>query len=203
MEYKNCSVKEFLNQVKKHELKILRDEGLYRHIRLAAPETLNAYFEIITWPGHLCFTGDMGTYVFKRLEDMFSFFRTEIGTFPRINPGYWGEKLQAVDTHVGYKKFDVEAFLENVFEIYEESLDKDTVNEKEFRNKKQQLAEAVFSAHLDSGEPGVFNKTRDWFEEQGLQIDLWEVSCLEYTYHFLWCCYAIQWAIGKYDEVKK
>lgn len=202
MKYKNCSVENFLNQVKKHELKILRDEGLYRHIRLAEPKTVNAYFDIITWPGHLCFTGDMGTYVFKRLEDMFLFFRTEVNTFPKINPGYWEQKLQAVDIHVGYKKFDVETFLENVLEIYEESFDKDTINEKELRDKKQQLAEMVFNFHQDGGEPGVFNKTRDWFEEQGLRIDLWEVSCLEYTYHFLWCCYAIQWAIGKYDEVK-
>ncbi len=32
--------------------------------------------------------------------------------------------------------------------------------------------------------------------------DCWEWGCKEYTFHFLWCCYAIAWGIKTYDESK-
>lgn len=50
---------------------------------------------------YLCYTGDMGTYVFQRLTDMFEFFRTDREYKKRnggklaVNLSYWGEKLQA------------------------------------------------------------------------------------------------------------
>ncbi len=25
-------------------------------------------------------------------------------------------------------------------------------------------------------------------------------SCTSFTYHYIWCCYAIQWAIEQYDK---
>jgi hypothetical protein len=67
----------FLKDVEKHEMKVLLDNGLYRHLRFAATGqySWNQWFEIITWPGKLAYSGDMGTYVFERIEDMFEFFR--------------------------------------------------------------------------------------------------------------------------------
>lgn len=33
--------------------------------------------------------------------------------------------------------------------------------------------------------------------------DSWEWECRDYTYHFIWCCYAIAWAVNKYDLSRK
>lgn len=66
----------FLADVAAHQIHVLRDDGVHRHIRFKRPGTYCMQFDLITWPGYLCYTGDMGTYVFNRLEDMFEFFRT-------------------------------------------------------------------------------------------------------------------------------
>ena len=89
------SQEEFQKDVSQHGVTIIRDDGVNRHIRFKRPGTMCMHFDLITWPGYLCYCGDMGTYVFSRLEDMFEFFRTDRD----INPGYWAEKLQAVDNH--------------------------------------------------------------------------------------------------------
>lgn len=72
-----CTEKRFLGDVAKHQMTILRDDGVNRHVRFKQPNSSNMFFDLITWPGCLCYTGDMGTYVFRRLEDMFEFFRTD------------------------------------------------------------------------------------------------------------------------------
>jgi hypothetical protein len=32
--------------------------------------------------------------------------------------------------------------------------------------------------------------------------DFWEHDLTEYTYHYIWCCYAIAWGIAEYDKAK-
>ena len=81
------------------------DNGVHRHIRFKKPGTMCMYFDLITYPGGLLYTGDMGTYVFVRLQDMFEFFRTsnqdgwvkEMGLTLYTNHSYWSEKLVATD----------------------------------------------------------------------------------------------------------
>src|ERR1700760_3629526 len=83
----------FDREITRHEMKVVRDDGLYRHLRFKRPDTGMYYFDLITWPWHLCITGDASDgLVFSRTEDMFTFF----GSSPdyRINPKYWAEKLQ-------------------------------------------------------------------------------------------------------------
>ena len=90
----------FLRCVPKHRLTIIKDDGVYRHLRFKQPGRTAYYFDIITWPGCLCIEGDCGSYTFKRLHDMFEFFRREPGDYARnktlsINPDYWAQKLEA------------------------------------------------------------------------------------------------------------
>lgn len=77
---------------------ILMDNGIYRHLRFQKPKSSNQWFDIVTWPGYLAYSGDMGCFMFTRLKDMFEFFRDgrEDGRL-HINQSYWGEKLEAVD----------------------------------------------------------------------------------------------------------
>ncbi len=70
-----CDEARFLKDVANHEMQIIRDDGVQRHLRFKKPGTMCYHFDLITWGGHLCYTGDMGTYVFTRVHDMFDFFR--------------------------------------------------------------------------------------------------------------------------------
>lgn len=87
----------FPGDVAKHEMTVLRDDGLYRHLRFRQPPdpegkayTGAYWFDLITWPGCLAINGDMHSYLFSRTEDMFEFFRGH-----RPNPSYWAEKVRA------------------------------------------------------------------------------------------------------------
>lgn len=81
----------FRQDTANHELKILHDDGLHRHLLLRNPRSSEYWFEIVTWPGSLTIRGDVGDgYTFSRERDMFPFFRNEYGG---INPHYWAEKL--------------------------------------------------------------------------------------------------------------
>lgn len=82
----------FERDIATHQMEIIMDNGLHKHLRFARPDSWCFSFNITTWPGYLCISGDIDCYVFTRIEDMFDFFRTDKG---RINPGYWAEKCVA------------------------------------------------------------------------------------------------------------
>ncbi|MFZ4150455.1 hypothetical protein [Streptomyces pseudogriseolus] len=78
-----------------HRMTVLHDDGVYRHLLFRDPQHSFYWFELITTPGQLVFSGDCDSYVFRRTTDMFEFFRSGIyrdGSL-NINPGYWSEKL--------------------------------------------------------------------------------------------------------------
>lgn len=80
----------FTAETTKHQLAVLHDDGLYRHLRFKAPGSGFYWFDLVTWPGYLSFGGDMDGYVFSRVPDMFTFFRDQRNG---INPHYWAEKV--------------------------------------------------------------------------------------------------------------
>ena len=97
-----------------------------RHISFTRNGSSVYRFDLITWPGHLCITGDCGTYVFRRLTDMFEFFRAEGSRTTKklaINPYYWGEKLESIGTNAGYREFDSKSFQDRVKSNFEEMWD--------------------------------------------------------------------------------
>src|SRR5690606_1795679 len=90
-----------------HEMTVLLDDGLYRHLRFARPDSYCMSFSLVTWPGYLAYSGDMGNFVFTRLPDMFAFFR---GPLDSMSRDYWAEKCVAADTSDGIRRFSVELF---------------------------------------------------------------------------------------------
>lgn len=82
---------DFTSSTTEHEMYVLRDDGLYRHLRFMAPGTYMWGFDLVTWPGYLTICGDIGSYTFARTRNMFAFFADEAGG---INPDYWAQKLQ-------------------------------------------------------------------------------------------------------------
>lgn len=88
----------FLINTANHTMKVHRDDGIYRHLEFSRNGSNSYRFDLVTWPGYLCVTGDMGTWTFSRITDMFDFFTAS--HFGRqesflINPGYWSEKFES------------------------------------------------------------------------------------------------------------
>lgn len=198
----------FLKDVNDHQLTIIRDDGLYRHLRFKRPNSGNMYFDIVTWPGHLCYTGDMGCYVFSRIEDMFEFFRSSNGEL-KINAGYWAEKVQAESVYgKGLREFSEDRFreiLKEQFDNYFAEQEPDEVATDEdraaFEERKAEAWEAVEDEILCFGdlEHDGFHAAMS-FERDGLSFpDFWDNHFFEYVYHYVWCCYALVWGIQQYD----
>lgn len=207
-----CTEARFLSDVSKHEMQVLRDEGVYRHLRFKAPGTMMEHFDLVTWPGTLCYSGDMGTYVFERTTDMFSFFRTPKveGVELYIKPGYWAEKAEGIDRFARCEEFDDEAFTRAVLKDLVEWLraNRDDTTKEERRELWESVVTDVI--HTDSDAEGARKQiaaydygafVNDVVGEFYFQ-DFSEHSLTRYTSHFLWCCYALVWGIRKYDAWK-
>jgi hypothetical protein len=209
----------FLKDVEKHEMSVLLDSGVYRHLRFKAPGTSVAWFDVVTWPGFLAYSGDMGTFVFSRLDDMFKFFRTDQDAAGklRINRSYWGEKLEAVDRGgraSGHRQYSEDRLREHVEEQvtawveafegpYDASEEENAKAKKAFEGALREGIDEEVYRYLDDGEHEARKAVRDFshkIDDQTFEFhDSWEWDCDDYTYRFTWCCYAIAWAIRSYD----
>jgi hypothetical protein len=184
---------EFLKDVASHEMTVIREDGVYRHLRFKKPGSTDMHFDLLTWPGSLCYTGDMGTYVFTRLRDMFEFFRTrpEGKEGLHINPGYWGEKLQAIERNGGFKEFSPDLFRQEI---------KEYLDSHEATDEVREAVEDEVLSHLDDGEDIACRAAYD-FDFNGFSFeDFFEANLKDYTFRFLWCCYALSWGIRLYDS---
>lgn len=213
---------EFLRDVATHQLTVLRDDGVYRHIRLKQPGSSCMYFDLITWPGSLCYHGDMGTYVFSRLTDMFEFFRTDRespylkrdGKTLAINPQYWSEKLNAVDgsrhsgsatefSEVKFRRF-VREYLADWWRGH-----RDGVTADDRRQMREEVEEEILSRLGDdrdgqSAQQATYDFTYRIEGKRPFQfVDFWERDFTDYTRSFMWCCYALAWGIQKYDDARQ
>ena len=183
----------FLKDVATHQMTVIRDEGLHRHVRFRRPGTICMGFDLVTWPGYLCVCGDMGDYLFSRLPDMFEFFRGKADGSLSINLSYWAEKCKAADAHGnGIKQYSPERFKAALHRYLEDADD-------ELRDAA--LGDLLCCAN--DGEHAAHQAVRD-FEHNGRTpfADFWEADLREYTYHFVWCCYALAWGIRQYDDAK-
>jgi len=189
MNYK-CAKEQFLNNVKNHKIKTIRDDGLYRHIRMTNGSS-NYRYDLITWPGYLCVTGDCGSYLFARIEDMFEFFRNQ-----EINPYCWAEKVLAESTcSNGVAEFSVKKFEENVIKY--------AVGEVEDGIEKIKIMEEIQPLLECANEWECAEAMRNFGSDIVDFTDFWECDCKEYTNQYIWCLYAIVYAIQKYDEFKE
>ncbi len=201
-------VEDFEKHVAYHQMEVIQDNGLHRHLKFKHPETNNRYFGLVTWPGYLCFYGDMGEYVFSRLPDMFEFFRGSDNKLYRIDFGYWAEKMQAVDRRVvsghdaagdGYRNYSSEKFRAAIQARLADYCDARDCTEQE----KERLADWVETFVLSMANDGphfAIQAALD-FKVNNRQVfpDFWDEDLYELDYGFVWCCYALRWGINRYD----
>jgi hypothetical protein len=216
-----CSEERFLRDVAKHEMTVIRDDGVHRHIRFKQPDSSNMFFDLVTWPGFLCYSGDMGTYVFQRTQDMFGFFRKN-GRLNGIDHRYWAEKIEAAD-RTGVEKHSHDEFTRQINDWTDQQAEAEKPGDDEperlvlwaeaYAELRAEVESEVLSA--DSNEVRCFDAANDfqhagdaWQAFHGPDAkfeftDFWEVDTKEYTPRFLWCCYALAWGIEQYDTAKR
>ena len=92
----------FLDDVKNHIMTInVNLPNGFKHITFSNPESIVHNFSIITHGDTLHYTGDMGTYSFRRPHtDMIALFGNET----EIKPSYWLEKLISIDSIYGKRR---------------------------------------------------------------------------------------------------
>lgn len=185
------TAEEFAKLIKDHVVTVLHEDGVYRHLRCAKPGTNVEHFEIVTWPGYLAYTGDMGAFTFWRTDDMFEFFRHD-----DINPGYWAQKLEAVDRRDGHEEFSLDAFREAILDATRIRLDIEdgAPIPQEARDEIAHLLRA-------DDEIEAWSRLRD-HRSKLVPLNNWDYDCKVYTYRFIFCCWAIVWAIKEYDRMK-
>lgn len=187
------SLERFKSDVKNHKMEILRDDGLYRHVRFKGDGSFY-YFDLITWPGVLTITGDCSTFVFSRTTDMFEFFSGNYGY--GINPGYWSEKLRAPKPD-SVMEFSVEKYKARVQDwlAYRlESLEEREAVDLTSRVKADLLGD-TWEDPYDTND--AISRLYNFGIDEPYEWDL-----TEYSWHYLWCCWAIVWGIKQYQASK-
>ena len=189
----NAQAKKYLYD-RDYKMKIVLDQGVHRHLEFKHNNRSDGHFNITTWPGHLCISGDMGTFVFRRIEDMIYFFNGE-----GINPGYWSEKVQAGASISGaVREFDFDVFQKDIKERLSEYLDEDEYEEKTIEEAKKAIEQLEW---VKGDEYGAITFIRE------LSSDLIEICDLPdhkvWTFHYLFACYAINYACNTYLAEKQ
>ena len=188
--------------VRAHEMTILHDDGLYRHLLFKSPDTSCYWFELVTWPGRLSIHGDLGdAFTFARVPDMFTFFRRH-----EINPVYWSEKLDGGRGPAMVHSGDL--FERNVWNYVR--------GNTEGRPGLAKAVQAHFFGQMseyDVSSPEQARSALESFEYPGWDGpdgappfsfgDAWEWDSRDWDWTFLWACHAIVFGIARYDEAKQ
>lgn len=194
----------FARETSGHEMTVLLDQGLYRHLRFASPDGSGYRFDLHTSPNRLMFHGEPGTYVFSvwPTEDMFDLLRqSSVGDKP--NFGYWHEKLVAwsepaiqfsndrFDKRVAKELAQAEEFFPGVTAAWREMTESFTAvySTESEEAAREALAAFEYLPEGQWGEAWRFRYTRHW------NLD-------DYDWRYLWACHAVLWGANQYCVAK-
>lgn len=92
---------QFPRDVTGHQMHVLHDQGVYRHLRFHDPRHGMNWFELITLPSTLVIQGDGDTLAFRFPEDTdpFEFFLDTALPGPRPNVTFWRPQLTSAAQH--------------------------------------------------------------------------------------------------------
>ncbi|MFN0318377.1 MAG: hypothetical protein ACKVQA_25410 [Burkholderiales bacterium] len=182
--------KDFRKDIASHVMTIKRNDGLYRHLEFRKPNHgWHHWFEIVTWPNGLIIRGDMETWVFSRVEDMFNFFRGD-----RINAYYWQEKLQCARDDA--KEFSADVFRSQVIG----RLDNWDLKPDQLKQVLSDLDDEVFGPLEDDRNEHKAYELLYRFSSGDVSFGCDLPDGKEWSYHYLWCLHAIVWGIQQYDK---
>lgn len=180
---------EFLRDVAGHKMVIALDQGWHKSIRFGVMGSSHQAFQLNTWPGALCISGDMGCCVFERATDMLGFFRDADGS-GRINPSYWAEKIVAQDGARAFSR-DVMA------KVLREESAQWTVTLGDASKTQAEVNELIAGDY--SNEYEAFEAITGFKTADGNIFGYLEHDLKDWSYHFIWLLRAIVWGISQYD----
>lgn len=226
----------FKDDTANHVMKVLHDDNGYRHLRFSKPSSSSYWFDVVTWPGFLTITGDMGSDIYSRESDMLGFFEKSSDEKYVINPHYWSEKLQTGRSDA--KEYSLDKFKSYVAQMLHDYFDDNLHEIKSELEEQEDLSSEVFeqkAKELDLLYLRFIQKITDYFDEDAFSMDSayralsdfslkdfidendefnvfldanfsfsdiegnWE----DYTFHYLWRCFAVVHATKQYAELKK
>ncbi|WP_455951405.1 hypothetical protein [Arcanobacterium haemolyticum] len=209
MQYEKQVTRQDIQNIKdrlaKYQLKILHEDGLYRHLYCSWPDDPygqgNCSFHVITAPNTVTIYGDwFNAFTLKRNEDMLKDFCNS--KYADID--YWAEKLQLsnkreVIRSVSEEKFfeEVERYFNEVYfddpELVEDFMEqiRDHIQFDEYYGHPQiQLQEMI----LEDGYDGSYSTGDELFSGQSFGE--------QYTHEWVRVCLALQWAANTYCAQK-
>lgn len=137
-----CVGRMFASDVRNHRMIVKHDQGVYRHLVFQRREhAWRDWFELVTTPGMLTISGDRGTYSFRRLHDMFQFFRCNPDRPHRIDASYWAEKVPGAGEDVNVKAYSEDVLREHLDEALREMIAQRDEIQKELDEENEQLLE--------------------------------------------------------------
>ena len=174
----------FARDTANHTIKVRHDDGLYRHLRFDNYGSSFYHFELITWPGYLTICGDMGSFTFRRITDMFRFFSGS----GQIDFRYWAEKLQASSDEA--REFSLATLKRAVHEHIDDMAEWGPEAD-DWEARRSEADDALF---------GVESEVEAYAALRDLTFvgDICDLSRHEWGFRFVWCCYAIRWGIEQY-----
>jgi len=205
MRNEQCTLERFLDGVKNHKMTVIKDDGLYKHLRFRQKDSGTYWYDIITWPGSLTITSDMGTWVFSRMENMFVFFIRDDSndiTDLKINPDYWAEKVMSVSQFGGpIEIFSEKRLEESIIDYVDTYFEDDSTFDREELMKE--IQEQIIDYCEENNEQVIFDKIFNFsFEDFSFDDTIHDYNFHEYSFHYTWILYAIVRGIKMYNIVK-
>lgn len=189
----------FISETRGHEMTVLHDDGMYRHLRFNNPKSGLYWYEITTTPGQLVFSGDGESFVFRVAPDMFEMIRRSAES-GGINAQYWAEKCMTGNA----RSYSRQRFEESAWKQVADAEPqypglRDDVKEEIFDSpmfdvdyeSAALMAVLGYEYHQTNGPSG--NRTPFRFKH----IHEWDLQ--DFDWWFLFACHAISDAIVKYD----
>jgi hypothetical protein len=171
--------------IKEHKVKPIKRHGLYRHYRCQKPGTFVCCFDIVTWPGFLCYCGDMGEFVFHRTDDMIGWIASACGS-----PSYAAEKVVAGEVEKFSWEVAEECIQEALKELEAEYAEEDDV-------EMSASTEGMMDRLRDLLDQDLSDLSEGELLREMYETDAWDgcdiPNCNVYTYRFQWCLYALDW----------
>ncbi|MGE4425034.1 MAG: hypothetical protein AB7G37_01115 [Solirubrobacteraceae bacterium] len=191
--------RQFDQSTANHEMRVLHEDGVYRHVRFAQPgrHSWSYLYDLVTWPGHLSISGDLESYTFRRTTDMFTFFNEP--TLDRINPHYWGEKLVAPRGRDAVRVYVPELVEARLNEWVADQAEHYDCEGEELASLRDAVRDLVrWNSDIEWSEDAARSAIRD-FEHRGRSIyDPSEWSFRDWDHHFLTACWAIKRGVERY-----
>ncbi|MDQ0809918.1 hypothetical protein QFZ63_001632 [Streptomyces sp. B3I7] len=188
----------FARDTAAHRMTVLHDDGLYRHLRFAAPERGSVGpFDLITWPYNLVVkAGWTFHFDIDATPDMFNLFR-KTAFSGEINPGYWSEKVRA-------GRDEIEGYNPNLFEEQVKQHVVDAIRGGDApRGIGAEVTRDIFEWGDISHEAGARKELEDFRYQDWTFGETWEWNFCDFTPGFLHCCHAIRRGIDLWDAARE